>query len=73
MKFAVGIIGAIFAVISGFCWLKAARIKVPTLGAVYGGPPRIVVESANNQAWWNSRAAWFASGAAFAQALTILI
>jgi hypothetical protein len=34
---------------------------------------RMIVESANNQAWWNSRAAWFASGAAFAQALTILI
>jgi hypothetical protein len=73
MKFTVGIIGAIFAVISGFCWMKAARIKVPILGAVYGGPPRMVVEPANNQAWWNSRAAWFASGAAFAQALSILI
>jgi hypothetical protein len=73
MKFAVGIIGAIFAVFSGFCWLKAARIKVPILGTIFGGPPRIVVESANNQAWWNSMAALFASGAAFAQALTILI
>jgi hypothetical protein len=73
MKFAVGIIGAIFALISGFCWVKAARIKVPVLGAGYGGPSRTVVEPANNQASWNSRAAWFASGAAFAQALTFLI
>ncbi len=73
MKFALEIIVAIFAVISGFCWIKAARIAIRPLGGVIGPAPRMFVERANNQAWWNSRAAWFAAGAAFAQAVALLI
>ena len=55
MKFALEIIVAIFAVISGFCWIKAARIAIRPLGGVIGPAPRMFVERANNQAWWNSK------------------
>ena len=64
---------AIFFLISGVCWIMAARIIVRPMGGVIGPPPSMFVKKANNQAWWNSRAAWFASGAAFAQAVAIML
>jgi hypothetical protein len=63
---------AIFFVISGVCWIIAARIIVRPMGGVIGPSPRAAVEKANNQAWWNRLAAGFAA-AAIAQAVAIML
>ena len=62
---------AIFFLISGVCWIMAARIIVRPMGGVIGPPPWAAVEKANNQARWNTWAARFAAAASIAQAVAI--
>jgi hypothetical protein len=78
-------IGAVFGIISGVCWVRAARVEIPiiydTRGMTFFGgthdhtePQRLdpVVEKLREQAGWNSWAANSAAVAAFAATAAFL-
>jgi hypothetical protein len=64
---------AIFFLISGVCWIMAARIVIFPMGGVIGPPPSMFAKKAYNQARWSKFAAWFAAAASFAQVACILL
>lgn len=64
----LGIVSPVFAILSGFCWIKAARARVFWGGLnTYGGPAKSTIMEINSQSKWNAYAAWLAASAAIAQ------
>lgn len=66
------IAGAVVAFVSGFYWVRAARVSVPLFGMRLDGPRPTEVASINRQACLNGVAAWLAGVAAFLQAIAAL-
>ena len=72
LSITLGGMSAASAIASAFCWIKAARVTMPTLTFRLDGARPHEVKAEKVQGFWNGWAAWLAGGAAALQAATLL-
>lgn len=66
------LVGGLFALLSGYFWMRAARVKVTwVLFGTFGGPHPDVIRELNRQGKFNRWAAWSAAMCAVCQSAAL--